>query len=371
MIPAEQLAQQHLLKQPIYVTGKPIAYTAREFGLDPEKIDKLASNENPYGPSPKGLAAVRAALRTLNLYPDGGCYDLSHKIADFRKVDVNQIVLGNGSNELLDIIAHVFLGPGDEAIMGEHGFAVYKLATLAQNAKPVVVPMPAPAYNYDLAAMKAAITPKTRVMFLANPNNPTGTELSAQTLVDFAKSLPENIVLVMDEAYTEFLGDAAQDFLPLIREGRPVICLRTFSKIYGLAGLRCGYALTRPDIAGLLQRVREPFNVNSLAQVAATAAIDDQDYVNKVREKNAKGLVQLSKGFEKLGLPYVPSHANFIAVAGIPQPMKAFDFLQKLGTIVRPQPAMGDVLRVTVGTTAQNARFLKNLAAYLDSLKNA
>ena len=175
----------------------------------------------------------------------------------------------------------------------------------------------------------------------------------------------------MDEAYTEFLGDAAQDFLPLIREGRPVICLRTFSKIYGLAGLRCGYAITRPDIAGLLQRVREPFNVNSLAQVAATAALDDQDYVNKVREKNVKGLVQLSKGFEKLGLPYVPSRELHRRRRRSAADEGLSEFLQKLGTIVRPQPAMGDVLRVTVGTTAQNARFLQNLAAYLDSLKNA
>jgi len=368
MISAEKLAQPHLLNQPVYVTGKPISYTAREYGLDPASVDKLASNENPMGPSPKGLAAAQKALTEANLYPDGGCYELTHKICEFRKVTSDQLVLGNGSNELLDIIAHVFLGPDTEAIMGQHGFAVYKLATLAQNATPVVVPMPAPEYNYDLDAMKAAITPKTRVLFLGNPNNPTGTELAAKTLLDFAKSLPENVVLVMDEAYTEFIENDAPDFLPLIAEGRPIICLRTFSKIYGLAGLRCGYAITRPDIAGLLQRVREPFNVNSIAQVAAEAALDDQDYVTLVRENNTRGLAQLIAGFKKLGLPYIPSRANFIAVGGIKEPKKAFEFLQKLGTIVRPQPAMGDVLRITVGTEAQNARFLQNLEAYLKSL---
>ena len=193
-----ELAQQHILKQPLYVTGKPIAYTAREFGLDPKDIDKLASNENPFGPSPKGMAEARKALEEVNLYPDGGSYDLIGKIAEFRGVNRDQIAVGNGSNELLDMIAQVFLGPGTEAVMGNHSFAVYKLATMAMNAKIVEVDMPAPGYNYNLKAMRDAVNEKTRIVFLANPNNPTGSDLTAKEILDFADSLPETCVLVMD-----------------------------------------------------------------------------------------------------------------------------------------------------------------------------
>ena len=306
-----ELAQKHILNQPLYVTGKPIAYTAREFGLDPKDIDKLASNENPFGPSPKGMAEARKALEEVNLYPDGGSYDLIGKIAEFRGVKREQIAVGNGSNELLDMIAQV-------------------------------VDMPAPAYNYDLKAMRAAVNEKTRIVFLANPNNPTGSDLTAKEIIDFADSLPETCVLVMDEAYTEFIEDTPD-----------------------LAGLRVGYCITRPEIVNLINRVREPFNVNSIAQAAAIGAIDDQEYVNKVRELNKKGLEQLKAGFRELGLAYVDSHANFIAVNGFKDPMDAFKFLQAKGTIIRPQPAMGDVLRITVGTEAQNKKCLDNIKAYL------
>ena len=189
-----ELAQQHILKQPVYVTGKPIAYTAREFGLDPKDVDKLASNENPVGPSPKGMEEARKALEEVNLYPDGGSYDLIGSIAEFRGVKREQIAVGNGSNELLDMIAQVFLGPGTEAVMGKHSFAVYKLATMAMNAKIIEVDMPAPAYNYDLKAMRAAVNEKTRIVFLANPNNPTGSDLTAKEILDFADSLPETCV---------------------------------------------------------------------------------------------------------------------------------------------------------------------------------
>lgn len=362
---AEQIAQAHLLKQPVYVTGKPIAYTAREYGLDPNKIDKLASNENPYGPSPKGLAAAHKALEEINLYPDGGCYDLTSKICEFRHVKREQVIIGNGSNELLDMIAQVFLGENTEAIMGNHGFAVYKLATLAMNAKPVEIEMAAPDFKYDLKAMKEAINEKTRLIFLANPNNPTGSELAAQEILDFAESLPEHVILVMDEAYTEFIESEAPDLLPLIERGLPIICCRTFSKIYGLAGLRVGYGISRPDIISLIQRIREPFNVNSIAQAAAIAALDDLSFVEDIRKKNIEGLQQLKEGFKALNLSYVPSRANFIAVLGIVNPLEAFDFLQRKGTIVRPQPQMGNVLRITVGTKEQNERFLINLKAYL------
>ena len=365
---AEELAQSHLLKQPIYVTGKPIAYTAREFGLDPHQIDKLASNENAFGASPKGLAAAQKAIEEIHFYPDGGCYDLSSKIASIRGVQKEQIIIGNGSNEILNMIAQVFLGENTEAIMGDHSFAVYKLATLAANAKIVETPMLAPDFKLDLKAMKEAITPKTRIIFLANPNNPTGSELSASAILDFASSLPPHVILVMDEAYTEFIESDAPDLLPLIEKGHPIICCRTFSKIYGLAGLRVGYAISRPDIISLIQRVREPFNVNNIAQAAALGALEDTDFIEKVKRKNQEGLEQLQFGLQKLGLSYIPSRANFICILGVQKPLEAFDFLQKKGTIIRPQPQMGDVLRVSVGTSAQNERFLNNLKAYLESL---
>lgn len=359
------LAQPHILKQPVYVTGKPIAYTAREFGLDPESIDKLASNENPFGPSPKGVAAAQDYLKTVNLYPDGGAYDLIGKIAEFRGMKREQIAVGNGSNEILTMLGKVFLGPDCNAVMSQHSFAVYKLTTMAANSTVVEVPMSAPAFKCDLKAMRAAVTDKTRLVFLANPNNPTGSDLTAKEILDFADSLPETCILVMDEAYTEFIEDQAPDFRSRINEGKNIICCRTFSKIYGLAGLRVGYCIARPEIIGLINRVRDPFNVNSIAQAAACAAIDDQEYVNFVREKNKEGLKQLMEGFEKMGLPYVKSQANFISVGGFKDPMDAFQALQRMGTIVRPQPQMGDILRITVGTREQNARLLKNIKAYL------
>ena len=360
-----QLAQPHILKQPVYVTGKPIAYTAREFGLDPKDVDKHASNENPVGPSPKAMVEAHKALDEANLYPDGGSYDLIGKIAEFRGIKREQIAVGNGSNELLDMIAQVFLGPGVEAVMGKHSFAVYKLATMAMNAKIVEVDMPAPAYTYDMKAMRAAVNENTRIVFLANPNNPTGSELTAKEILDFADSLPETCVLVMDEAYTEFIEEYAPDFRSRIDAGKNIICCRTFSKIYGLAGLRVGYCIARPEIISLINRIREPFNVNSIAQAAAIGAIDDQEFVAQVKEINKAGLKQLKEGFKAMNLPYVDSNANFIAVSGFKDPMDAFRFLQSKGTIIRPQVAMGDVLRITVGTEEQNRKCLDNIREYL------
>jgi histidinol-phosphate aminotransferase len=358
---AARFAQAHILSQPVYLPGKPISQVAREFGLDPNKIDKLASNENPLGPSPKAVEAAAAALREVNLYPDGSCWDLTGKVAARLQVGRDQLVFGNGSNEVLELVAHVFLGSGVEAVMGVHGFAVYKLATLLMGAKAVEVPMPG--LGHDLPAMRAAITPCTRVVFLANPNNPTGTAHTQAELVEFARSLPENVLLVLDEAYTEY-QDAAPDLRPLIAEGRAVLCARTFSKIYGLAGLRVGYGYTRPDIAALLQRARAPFNINSVAQAAAIAALDDAEFVQRSREVNRAGLKQLADGFRGLGLTYVPSAANFILVQ-VPDGAKAFAFMQARGTIARPFGNLPTHVRITVGTAAQNERCLSNLKAYL------
>jgi histidinol-phosphate aminotransferase len=356
-------AQPHILSQPVYQPGKPITQVAREFGLDPARIDKLASNENPLGPSPKALAAAAAALREVNLYPDGSCWDLTGKLAGRLQVGRDQLMFGNGSNEVLELAAHVFLGPGTEAVMGVHGFVVYKLVTLLMGAKPVEVAMPG--FRHDLAAMRAAVTPRTRVVFLASPNNPTGTAHTEAELVAFANGLPEDVLCVFDQAYAEY-QEQAPDLRPLIARGRPVLCTRTFSKIYGLAGLRVGYGYTRPDIAALLQRARAPFNINAVAQAAAVAALDDADFVRRSREMNRAGLQQLAAGFHELGLEFVPSEANFILVK-VPDAAKAFDFLQARGTIVRPFGDLPGHVRISVGTAPQNERCLANLRAWFAS----
>jgi len=360
---AARFAQPHILSQPVYQPGKPITQVAREFGLDPARIDKLASNENPLGPSPKALAAAAAALREVNLYPDGSCWDLTGKLAGRLQVGRNQLVFGNGSNEVLELAAHVFLGPGTEAVMGVHGFVVYKLVTLLMGAKPVEVAMPG--FRHDLAAMRAAVTPRTRVVFLASPNNPTGTAHTEAELVAFARGLPEDVLCVLDQAYAEY-QEQAPDLRPLIAGGRPVLCTRTFSKIYGLAGLRVGYGYSRPDIAALLQRARAPFNINAVAQAAAVAALDDADFVRRSQETNRAGLQQLAAGFRELGLEYVSSEANFILVK-VPDAAKAFDFLQARGTIVRPFGDLPDHVRISVGTAPQNERCLANLHAWFAS----
>lgn len=358
---ASQFAQPRILNQPIYQPGKPITHVAREFGLDPAKIDKLASNENPLGPSPKAIAAAAAALREVHLYPDGSCWDLTGKLAARLGVAREQLVFGNGSNEVLELVAHAFLGPDTEAIMGVNGFIVYKLSTLLMGAKAVEVPMPG--FAHDLAAMRAAVTPRTRVVFVASPNNPTGTANTEAELIAFARSLPEHVLFVLDEAYAEY-QDRAPDLRPLIAEGRAVLCTRTFSKIYGLAGLRVGYAYTRPDIAALLQRAREPFNVNSLAQAAAVAALDDDEFVARSRATNSAGRAQLAAGLRQLGLEFVLSEANFL-MAQVPDAARAFVFLQKRGTIVRPVGGLPNHIRITVGTAEQNERCLAGLKAYL------
>lgn len=357
---AARFAQPQILNQPVYQPGRPIAEVAREFGLDPAGIDKLASNENPLGSSPKALAAAAAALPALNLYPDGGCWELAAKLAGRLGVGREQLVFGNGSNEILELAAHVFLGPGTEAVMGEHGFVVYRLATLLMGARTVEVPMPD--FRHDLAALRAAVTPRTRVVFLACPNNPTGPADPEAELIAFARSLPEDVLFVLDQAYAEF-QERAPDLRPLIAGGRPILCTRTFSKIYGLAGLRVGYGYTRPDIAALLHRARQPFNLSSVAQAAALAALDDAEFLHRTTENNAAGMKQLAAGFRGLGLDFVPSEANFLLVR-VPDGAAAFQFLQRRGTIVRPFASLPQHIRITIGTPAQNERCLAHLRAF-------
>ena len=357
----QSLARPAVLTQPVYEPGKPIEYVARELGLDPAGIIKLASNENPFGPSPLAVAAARQALAHGELYPDGGCFDLRQRLAVERGLGADQFVVGNGSNEIIELLGHVFLGPGDEVVMGAPAFVVYKLVTLLFGAKAVEVPLRQ--WRHDLAAMAQAITPATKLVCVCTPNNPTGTANSEAELFAFVRALPDHVIAVIDEAYAEFL-ESPPDLRPLIAEGRKVVCLRTFSKIYGLASLRVGYGYGSAEVCTLLNRVRQPFNVNALAQVAAQAALDDREFAARCARDNRAGLRQLEEGCRQLGLETVPSVANFMLVR-VGDGHRVFDALQRRGVIVRPVKSYGlpEWIRVTVGAAAQNERVLRELAA--------
>ena len=357
-----ELANPGILTQPVYEPGKPIETVARELGLDPAGIIKLASNENPHGPSPLGLAAAQRALQEAHLYPDGGYYALRRKLAEKLGLGMDQFVIGDGSNELIELLGHAFLAPGKECVMHKSAFVVYKLVTLMFGATPVEVPL-ADGLRQDLPALLAAITPKTRLVFLASPANPTGVSNSAEEITALVRALPPHVILVMDEAYVEYLENAP-DLRPLIAEGRKVICLRTFSKIYGLASLRVGYGYAAPELIAIVQRARQPFNVNAIAAAAATAALDDTEFVTRCRRENLAGLAQLAAGFKALGLAFVPGQGNFQLVK-VGDGVAVFEALQRRGVITRPVKGYGlpEWLRVTVGTPAQNEHLLKELAA--------
>lgn len=357
----QTLVRPAVLTQPVYEPGKPIETVARELGLDPATIIKLASNENPFGPSPRAVAAAKEALDHGELYPDGGCFAIREKLAAVHGLSADQYVVGNGSNEIIELLGHALVGPGDEVVMGSPAFVVYKLVTLAFGGKPVEVPLVN--HRHDLEALRAAVTPRTKLVFVCSPNNPTGTANSEAELLAFARSLPGHVVAVFDEAYAEYL-EAPPDLRPLIREGRNVVCLRTFSKVYGLASLRIGYGYASAEMVGALNRMRQPFNVNAIAQAAAIAALDDGEFTTKCVQSNRAGLAQLEQGFLRLGLDCVPSVANFIMVR-VGDGVKLFDALQRRGLIVRPLKPYGmpEWVRVTVGTTEQNERFLAELAA--------
>ncbi len=357
----ESLVKPEVLRQPVYEPGRPIEDVARELGLDPAGIVKMASNENPFGPSPKALAAAREALLQGQLYPDGGCVALRRKLAESYGLAPEQFVVGNGSNEILELLGHAFLRPGDEAVMGAPAFAIYKLVALLFGAKPVEVPLKD--FRHDLPAMARAVTPRTRLVFAPILNNPTGTGSTEAEALAFARALPPHVVCVFDEAYAEYLENPP-DLRPLIAEGRPVICLRTFSKIHGLAALRVGYGYADAGLAALLNRVRQPFNVNAIGQAAAIAALDDREFTGRCARENRAGLAQLEAGFRALGLEFVPSVANFILVK-VGDGAGWFDALQRRGVIVRPLKPYGlpEWLRITVGTKEQNERVLRELGA--------
>lgn len=350
---------------PVYQPGRPIDLVAREQGLQPDQVVKLASNENPLGP-PDGVAeAVAQALAQGHRYPDNAGWQLTQRLAGLLDVDEGQIVLGAGSNELFYLLCELFVEPGVEVVLGAYAFISYRIATLRAGGTPVEVPMPG--LTHDLDALLAAITPRTRLVFLPNPNNPTGTRVETDALLRFVEALPEHVVLCYDEAYAEY-QEAPADLRPCLARGRKLVITRTFSKIYGLAALRIGYGITDPELAGLLNAVRPPFNTSSLAQAAACAALDAADWVARARTANRDGLEQLARGLKALGLDVVPSHTNFVLVR-VPEAAECAAQLQRQGVIVRPVAnyRLPEHLRISVGTTAENARLLDALASVLTS----
>src|SRR5438477_7025418 len=336
----------------VYEPGKPIEETARELGAEASKIIKLASNENPLGPSPKALAAMQAALEFSHLYPDGGGFYLREALATKLGFTRDHIILGSGSNGIIEFLRHAFLNPGDDVIPSEHAFIAYKLVAAIFGARTIEVP--SPDLRHHLDAMIAAITPKTRLIFIANPNNPTGTLAGQEEIDRFIERVPENIVVVFDEAYFEYLDDPP-DTLRFVREGRNVAVLRTFSKIQGLAGLRIGYGIARPKLIQVLQKTRQPFNVNGIAQAAALAGLADDEHRRETKRITDEGRAYLQDQFRAMNLPFVPSAANFVLVK-VGDGARIFKKLLERQIIVRALKGynLSEWIRVSVGTMQQN-----------------
>ena len=342
-----------------YQPGKPITELAREMGIPVESIVKLASNENPLGMSPKAREAVAAAIGGIERYPDQ--FDLIKAVAERCALAQNQVVLGNGSNDVLDLIARVFLAPGRSAIFAQHAFAVYPLATLSTGAD--LIATPAKNYGHDLNAMRAAIRPDTRLIWIANPNNPTGNFLPYPEVRAFLEAVPKDVVVVLDEAYNEYLPPAERvDTAGWIKDFPNLVVTRTFSKIFGLAGLRVGYALASAEVADLMNRVRQPFNVNNLALAAAVAALDDHEFITASYDLNQRGMAQIIAGLQHLGLEYIEPHGNFVTFK-VGNGVAVNQKLLQQGVIVRPIGGYGlpEWLRVTIGKESENTRFLEAL----------
>ncbi len=349
-----------------YLPGKPVEELQRELGI--ENIVKLASNENPLGMSERAANAISGVIKEGARYPDGNGFSLKAALKHYyedqksQTLELNQLTLGNGSNDVLDIIARCFAGPGDEIIFSQYAFAVYAIACKAVGAKAVMTD--AKEWGHDLLAMQEAITEKTKLIFIANPNNPTGTALQKEELLSFLAAVPERVIVVLDEAYIEYnLGNEFPDGLELLANHSNLIVTRTFSKAWGLASLRVGYAVSNPQIADVLNRVRQPFNVNSFALAAAVAVLKDQEYLQKGIEVNRLGLVQITEGLEKLNLAYIPSKGNFVCFQTQGDAQSVYEELLKLGVIVRPVAnyGMSNFLRVSVGLEAENRQFLDSL----------
>ena len=359
------LAPEHVRRIAPYIPGKPTSELAREFGLVERDIVKLASNENPRGPSPAVRAAIGAATEELCRYPDGNGFALKAALAARYGVAAEQIVLGNGSNDILELVTQAFLQPGDHAVYSRHAFAVYPLATQARGG--IGIEVAALDLGHDLPSMRRAITATTRIVFVANPNNPTGTWLPPAALEAFIASVPEDTLVVLDEAYNEYLApERHAPSAAWVSRYPNLVVSRTFSKAYGLAALRIGYGIMHPKVADMLNRVRQPFNVNALAQAAALAALADTAYVEESRALNDQGMRQLEEGLQALGLAWVPSHANFVLVK-VGDAGRVYQRLLEQGVIVRPVAnyALPEHLRVTIGLPEENRRFLAALKAAL------
>lgn len=362
----EELASPFLKGLIPYTPGKPVEEVERELGIT--GAIKLASNENPLGPSPLALRALREALPESHRYPDGGGYYLKRGLADRLGVTPDHLILGNGCNEVMDLMARCFLLPGDEVVIADPAFVIYGMLAHVQGCNKVLVPLKG--WTHDLKAMAKAVTPKTKMIFVGNPNNPTGTAVMPAEIATFMNAIPEEVIVVIDEAYIEYVPPAmVPDSLSYVREGRWVIVLRTFSKIYGLAGLRIGYGIASPSMVELLNRVRAPFNVNALAQRAALAALDDQHHVASSRKINELGKGYLSAELARLGLHSPPSAANFLLVDLKRDGQAVAEALLRMGVIVRPLggPYLTTHIRVSIGTPPENERFIEALKAVLQS----
>ncbi|MBU0533529.1 MAG: histidinol-phosphate transaminase [Candidatus Omnitrophica bacterium] len=346
-----------------YPPGKPIEEVKRELGLN--EVIKLASNENALGPSPKAIEAIKKAVGDINIYPDGNSFYLKQKIAQKLNVGMDEIFMGNGTDEVIRVITEAFLNPDEEVVIAWPGFVIYSIATnvMAGTLKSTTLKN----YTHDLEAMLDAVTDKTKLLFIANPNNPTGTIVDKTQVEFFMKKVPEDVIVVFDEAYYEYAGDNFPDTIQYMREGRNVIILRTFSKIYGLAGLRVGYGIAKKEIFAEMNRIRQPFNVNRLAQAAAIAALDDEQQIKKSKAMNEEGKKFLYKELESFGLEYVPTSANFILVNMARDGKEVFEKLLREGVIVRPMGSydMPNFIRVTIGKLSDNIKFIESLKKIL------
>lgn len=342
-----------------YEPGKPIEDVARERGLKPEDIIKLASNENPLGPSPKAITAMQEAVKEVHIYPDGASWKLRQALAEKFGLEMGNFIMGSGSNEVIEFIGHAFLKPGDNIITAKHAFLVYKLMAKVFGAETIEVDDPG--YVHDLDAMAAAITPQTKEVFIANPNNPTGTLVTQEQIDRFMAKVPPHVVVVFDEAYYEFL-DNPPDTLKYVREGRNVVVLRTFSKIQGLAGTRVGYGIANKELIDVLQRTRQPFNLNSIAQAGALAGLLDQEHQDKTKRITDEGRSYLQAEFGKMGLEYIPSFANFVLVK-VGDGNAVFKAMMDKGVIVRAMAAykLPEWVRISIGTMPQNVRCIEVL----------
>jgi histidinol-phosphate aminotransferase len=361
-----ELAPEYIRAISPYQPGKPISELAREMGMDERFIIKLASNENPLGTSPLALEAMSKALEEVALYPDGSGFELKAALSRRYGVTSSQIVLGNGSNDVLELAARVFLKPGASAVYSQHAFAVYPLVTQAVGASGISVP--AINYGHDLDAMLDAVTPETRIVFIANPNNPTGTLLTPSAVLRFLERVSQDVLVVLDEAYNEYLPNSVKaDSIGWLKRFPNLLITRTFSKAYGMAGVRVGFGLAHEEVSGLMNRVRQPFNVNSIGLAGATAALEDVEFVKRSYALNQAGMLQITTGLRQLGIEYIPSYGNFLSFR-VPGDVKAVNqSLLKQGVIVRPIGIyeMPQHLRVTIGLESENRKFLKSLEVAL------